>query len=144
MKIYFATDHAGFELKEALIPYVESLGHETEDLGAYEYDKNDDYPDYVQKIEKMEEGEKAIIMGGGGQGEAIVANRIKGVRAAVIYSLNQDAIRLSREHNDSNVLSLAARFISLDEAKDIVDLWIRTEFSGDERHIRRINKIDND
>lgn len=143
MKIYFATDHAGFELKELLIPYVEGLGHETEDLGAHEYDESDDYPDYIQKIEKMKYGDRAIIMGGSGEGEAMVANKIKGVRAVVVYSQNEDIIRLSREHNDANVLSLGARFIGADEAKDIVELWLRTEFSGEERHIRRINKIDN-
>lgn len=143
MKVYFATDHRGFELKEELLPFVESLGHEVEDLGAYKYDELDDYPDYIKKIEKLNDDERAIILGSSGQGEAIVANRIKGVRAVVVYSQHEEIIRLSREHNDANVLSLAASFVSINEAKDIVEIWLNTEFSGDERHIRRINKIDN-
>lgn len=143
MKIYFATDHRGFELKEFLIPLVQTLGYETEDLGAYEYDENDDYPDYIKKIDKMGETDKAVIIGGTGQGEAMVANRIKGIRAAVIYSQHEDIIRLSREHNNANVLSIAASFVSKEEAADIVEMWLGTEFSGDKRHVRRINKIDN-
>lgn len=143
MKVYFATDHRGFELKEFLIPFVQNLGYDIEDLGAYEHNEVDDYPDYIKKIEKMGEDDKAIILGGSGQGEAMVANRIKGIRAAVVYSQHEDIIRLSREHNDANVLSLGANFISTDEAKNIVEMWLKTEFSGDERHIRRINKIDN-
>lgn len=144
--IYFAADHAGFELKEALVAYVAGLGYEVEDCGAFSLDPNDDYPAFMQKagdaVAASPLAHKAIILGGSGQGEAIVANRIPGVRAVVYYGGNPAIVRLSREHNDANVLSLGARFLTLDEAQNAVRLWLDTDFSGDERHIRRIAAID--
>jgi len=167
MLIYFATDHAGFELKGKLIPFVKELGFEVEDCGAYELNENDDYPEFVkkaaQKVSEDPENSKAIILGGSGQGEAIVANRFRNIRAAVYYGSNSatsfaqgyggskkatldkgnlEIIKLSREHNDANVLSLGARFLSEEEAKEAVKLWLETSFSGEERHKRRINNID--
>jgi ribose 5-phosphate isomerase B len=157
MKIYFAADHAGFPLKEVLRPFVESLGYEVEDMGAYSLDMNDDYPVFIlaaaRKVAEDPEGSRAIVIGGSGQGEAFAANRIKGVRAVVYYgepSHKQidadgreiDMITSTRNHNDSNVLSLGGRFISIDEAKIAAEKWLTTAFSGSERHMRRHTMID--
>ncbi len=145
MKIYFASDHAGFEMKNALLEYVKELGYETEDCGTYEINPEDDYPEFIKKaaqaVSNDPKNSKAIILGGSGQGEAMAANRFPSVRAAVFYGHNPDIIKLSREHNDANVLSLGARFLSLDEAKETVKLWLETKFSGEEKHKRRIEEI---
>lgn len=147
MKVFFATDHAGFELKNSLLDFVrDELGYEVEDLGAYEYNEEDDYPDFIKKaVEGLRPStdDRAIILGGSGAGEAIVANRSKGVRAVVYYGGPLDIVRLSREHNDANVLSLGARFLNVEEAKTAVKLWLSTDFSDESRHTRRIQKIDN-
>ncbi len=146
MKIFFASDHAGFEMKNALMEFVKELGFEAEDCGAYELNEDDDYPEFVkkaaQKISEDPENSKAVILGGSGQGEAMVANRFPNVRAAIFYGGNKDIIKLSREHNDANVLSLGSRFLSLDEAKEAVKLWLETGFSDEERHKRRILEIE--
>ncbi len=146
MKVYFATDHAGFELKNALIAYVrDELGFEVEDCGALEYDAEDDYPELIRSAAHAisnQTSDKAIILGGSGQGEAIVANRYNAVRAAVYYGGPTEIVKLSREHNDANVLSLGARFLSEEEARAAVSLWLTTPFSGEERHARRIKAID--
>jgi len=147
MTIYFATDHAGFELKEALISYVrDELGHTPIDCGATALNPDDDYPEFIKKVgeavSKNPNEVRAIIFGGSGQGEAMVANRFPYVRATVYYGGPLDIITLSREHNDANVLSLGARFIKLEEAKEVVSLWLRTPFSKDVRHVRRITQID--
>ncbi|MBU4536490.1 RpiB/LacA/LacB family sugar-phosphate isomerase [Patescibacteria group bacterium] len=146
-KVLMATDHAGFELKESLKFFLKELGYTVEDKGAYEYDSEDDYPDFIKsvamEISENSEEFKAIILGGSGQGEAIVANRFKNVRAVVYNFLDFDIIKLSREHNNANILSLGARFLTKDHTKEAVKLWLETPFSGEERHIRRIQKIDN-
>ncbi len=144
MKIYFASDHAGFEMKEKLKEFLKEKGYEVEGLGDFVYDKQDDYPDFIFKAAKAvaeDEGSKGIILGGSGQGEAIAANKVKGIRAVVYYGGPEDIVKLSREHNDANILSLGARFLSEEEAKKVVDLWLKTPFSGEERHQRRIQKI---
>jgi ribose 5-phosphate isomerase B len=144
MKIHIGTDHAGFELKQKLVPFLQSLGHEAVDFGAHEYDESDDYPDFIAPVAKAvseDRSARGIILGGSGQGEAMVANKFPYVRAAVYYGGTLEIIRLSREHNDANILSLGARFLSEDEAKAAVELWLNTPFSGEERHIRRIEKI---
>ena len=144
--ILFAADHAGFELKDQLLTFVKDLGYVTEDFGAHTLDLDDDYPGIMApvgfKIGSNPEKYKAIILGGSGQGEAIVANRFPGVRAVVYYGGNLEIIKLSREHNDANILSLGARFLTSDEAKEAVKLWLETPFSGEERHVRRIEQID--
>jgi len=155
--VYFATDHAGLEFKNALLLYVrDDLGYEVVDCGPVVYDAQDDYPDFIgHAARKVSESPKdrAIILGGSGQGEAMVANRFPNVRATVFYgeplTPQVDAsgqtlsmIQSSREHNDSNVLSLGARFITIDIAKDAVALWLAGTFSGEERHVRRIKKIE--
>lgn len=146
MTIYFAADHAGFELKEILRKYVRELGFAVEDCGALTLDPHDDYPAFMkaaaQAVGDNPLERKAIILGGSGQGEAIVANRVPGVRAALYYGGPSDIIRLSREHNDANVLSLGARFLHEQDAKNAVKLWLSTPFLGDERHTRRIAAID--
>ena len=145
MRIYIGSDHAGFELKQKLIPFVQSLGHEVVDKGAFASDEHDDYPDFIVPVaEEVVKNpfSRGIILGGSGQGEAIAANRVKGARAAVFYGGPLDIVELSREHNDANILSLGARFITEGEAETAIQLWLETEFSGDERHIRRIKKID--
>lgn len=147
MKIIFAADHAGFTLKEALVPFVrDELGYEVEDLGAHELDPLDDYPDFMHRVgtavAEDHNNVRGIILGGSGVGEAIVVNRYKGVRAVAYYGGNLDIITLSREHNDANVLSLGARFLTVEDARTAVKLWLETPFSGDERHTRRIKKID--
>ena len=146
MKIYIGSDHAGFELKEKLKAHAVMLGHVVEDLGAYEYNSTDDYPDFCRPVALAvvgNPGSRGIVLGGSGEGEAIVANRVPGIRASVYYGGALDIIALSREHNDSNILSIGARMILESEAMEAVKLWLERSFSGDERHIRRINKIDN-
>ena len=154
MTIYFGADHAGFKLKQALIPFVEGLGHDVVDLGAYEFDPDDDYPDYVipvaRAVARNSETERGIILGGSGQGEAIAANRFAQVRAIVFngqYAPKDGRevpleVPLSREHNNANIISLGARFLSREEAQDAVRVWLETAFSGDERHVRRLAKIE--
>ena len=145
MKIFLASDHAGFELKRFLSERLSLAGHEVRDLGAKEFNPEDDYPDFVsvvaKEISRDPSVSKGIVIGGSGQGEAICANKFYGVRAAVYYGGNMDIVKLSREHNDANILSLGARFISPSDALNAVTLWLRTPFSGDERHKRRNNKL---
>lgn len=146
MKVIFASDHAGFEYKRELIPFVEALGFEVEDKGPQALDADDDYPDFIgpaaEEVSRDPENVRGIILGASGQGEAIVANRFRGVRATVYYGGNLEIIKLSREHNNANMLSLSARFLSIDDAKEAVKLWLTTPFMGEERHLRRIGKID--
>lgn len=146
MRIYIASDHAGFELKKILVSHLELMGHVVIDKGAYELNPTDDYPDFISLVAEAITGGEAdfgVVLGGTGTGEAIEANRLFGVRAAVYYGGPEEIIKLAREHNDANILSLGARFISEDEAKRAVDLFLDTKFSGDERHKRRILKLDN-
>lgn len=146
--IYLGSDHAGFALKEKIKAFLESQDQRLTDFGAFHNDNNDDYPDFVTPVAKAVAADaaagvesKGIIFGGSGQGEAMAANRIDGVRAVVYYGGHLDIIKLSREHNDANTLSLGARFISGEEAVDAMKLWLETPFSNGERHIRRIQKF---
>lgn len=142
--IYLATDHAGFELKEAIKKFLRKEGYEVKDCGAQTLDPQDDYPDFISKAAEAVSKEPesyGIILGGSGQGEAIVANKFPNVRASVYYGKLEEMPRLTREHNDSNILSLGARFLSVDETLAAVKLFLETPFSGDPRHIRRIEKI---
>lgn len=146
MKIYLGSDHAGYDLKEKLFQFLIDLGYEVTDEGPFSFDPEDDYPDHVSEVarEVADGGGEVmgIVIGGSGQGEAIVANRFKGVRAVVYYGGAGTIVRLSREHNDANVLSIGARFVGEEEAKQAVKMWLETEFSKEERHSRRIAKID--
>ena len=144
MNIHLATDHAGLELKNAIKDYLIGKGHEVTDHGAHEYDAQDDYPDFIfpcARAVAADPERRGIILGGSGQGEAMAANRIKGVRAAVYYGSEREIARLSREHNNANVLSLGARFISEQEIYDIIETWLDEPFEGG-RHQRRIDKLD--
>ena len=144
MKIYLASDHAGFELKQFLINHLIELGFIIEDCGAYQMDPSDDYPDFITPASKKianDAGSLGIIIGGSGQGEAMAANRIKGIRAAVYYDGPIDIVKLSRLHNNANVLSLGARFISNERAINIIDIWLNESFEGG-RHQKRIDKLD--
>ncbi len=145
-KIFLGSDHAGFELKEEVKKYLKSLDFEVEDEGAHKLDHEDDYPDFIvpvaKKVAKDPKSSKGIIFGASGQGEAIAANRIKGVRAALYYGGDIEIVKLSRTHNSANILSLGARFLGKKEAIEAVKMWLDTDFSNEPRHIRRINKID--
>ena len=160
MKIYIASDHAGFYLKKHLIQYLGIKGYEVEDCGAHEMNDGDDYPDFIipcsQKV-SSDEGSLGIVIGGSGQAEAICANKVKGIRAVVFYGpimpqlaadvtgrISRNAyemVRLTRLHNNANVISLGARFLTQDEAKKAISIFIETEFEGG-RHIERIKKIE--
>ncbi len=143
MKIYIGTDHAGFDLKEELIRFLEDSGYEVEDMGAYEFSATDDYPDFVFPVAKVvaedAENRRGIILGGTGIGNGILANKVKGIRAGVVY--DEYSAKMSREHNDANVMTLGARTLTVNKAKKLVKLWLNTPFSNEERHKRRIDKI---
>lgn len=160
MKVYLATDHAGFELKNKIVEFLKNEGFEVEDCGPETYDKDDDYPDWISKAaEKVSQNPEdfGIVFGGSGQGEAIVANKFKNVRCALFYGPvippiatditgktsddPYEMLRLTREHNNSNMLSIGVRFMSEDDAKNAVKLFLNSKYSGEERHDRRINKI---
>lgn len=148
MKIYLATDHAGFELKENIKKYLEETGHEVYDCGALTLEPGDGYPEYMaraaESVQKdaMHAPAMAVIFGGSGQGEAIVANRYRHVRAIVYAGGNLELVKLGREHNDANVISIGARFVTEAETKQAIDLFLSTPFSHDERHAERIIEIE--
>ncbi|MBV9159087.1 MAG: RpiB/LacA/LacB family sugar-phosphate isomerase [Candidatus Kaiserbacteria bacterium] len=165
MKVYFAADHAGFDLKAILIAYVNSLSTaglplEAVDCGAFEFDKADDYPDFIGRAAKLLAADsaagiesRAIVIGASGQGEAMAANRFPGVRCALYYGEPKgtqkdmsgkelDMLSSTREHNGANALSLGARFLSEEEAKNAVKSWLAHPYPGEDRHARRIQKLD--
>jgi len=144
-KVFLASDHAGWELKEALGAFLSERGFQVEDLGPVTYEKDDDYPDTIAPLARAvaeEQGSMGVAVGLSGEGEAMAANRHKGARAAVYYGGNPEIFKLSREHNDANILSLSAKFLTQEQAKEAVLAWLMTDFSGDERHLRRIKKLD--
>ena len=143
MKIYLASDNAGFELKNFIYKELTKINYDVEDCGPYELDPKDDYPDYIipaaKKVASLEDS-RGIIMGGSGQGEAIAANRIKGIRAVVYYDGPLEIIKLSRNHNNAIIISFGARFISNVKVKEVLNIWLNEEFEAG-RHIQRINKL---
>jgi ribose 5-phosphate isomerase B len=161
MKIFLATDHTGFSLKEKLKTFLQEKGYTVEDCGAYSYDKDDDYPDFIAKaaeaVGKDPQNARGIVMGGSGQGEAIVANKINGVRCALFYTpaiptqaVNAEGdastdpfeiLKLTREHNGANVLSIGVRFVTEEDVMKAVLLWLESPDPTNERHLRRIEKI---
>ena len=144
MKIFIASDHAGYEMKNYLIDVLNDLNHLIEDCGAFTFDPLDDYPDFITPAAKKVAStinSRGIILGGSGQGEAIAANRIQGIRAAVYYGGPREIVKLSRLHNNANILSLGARFIVKEDIIDIISLWLSEPFEGG-RHEQRIKKLD--
>ena len=141
--IVLATDHAGFELKEHVKRFLIKKGYDIKDFGALEYDGLDDYPDFILPAAKYISEHKliGIIFGGSGQGEAMAANRIKGIRAAVFYNGPNEIVELSRLHNNANIISIGARFVSNQEVEKVIELWLSTDFE-EGRHEKRINKLD--
>jgi ribose 5-phosphate isomerase B len=153
MKIYIGTDHAGYVLKEKLVSALKLQKYEVIDKGAFKYNENDDYPDFVvpvaREVSKDPDHSRGIILGGTGQGEAITANRFPHVRAVVYYGRataivdNESGILArSRAHNDANILSLGARYFDEESMMEVVNYWLNAPYSGDERHVRRLGKID--
>jgi len=142
MKIFLGADHAGFKLKESIKKILSEAGYNINDQGNIILDSNDDYPDYSFAVSKKvidEEDSRGIIICGSGQGACIAANKMKGIRGAVISNI-EEAIK-SREHNDSNILCLSGWYLHEDEALAIIQKWLETPFSNEERHIRRLKKI---
>lgn len=146
MKIYFASDHAGFELKAKLVEVVKNMGYTIEDLGPFQYDPDDDYPVYIARAAEMvsdnPQNSRAIVLGGSGQGEDTVAEKFPGVRSTDFYGGPIDIVKLGREHNDSNVLALGARFLDEQHAVEAVKVWLETPFSEEARHVRRLEEIE--
>ena len=156
MRVYFASDHAGFGLKSSLMPYVRDMGHEVEDCGPTSFQDGDDYPDYVLLCAKKvaaDKGSFGIVIGASGQGEAMAANRVKGARAAVYYGddfgAQTDAqgniynlLQSVRAHNDANILSIGARFVTDPAARRAIGIFLDTPFQGEAHHLRRIAKLD--
>jgi ribose 5-phosphate isomerase B len=143
--IHVAADHAGFMHKDAVSDWLKSEGFTVEDHGAYQYDEADDFPDFIVRAALAVARtplERAIIFGGSGQGEAMLANRLPGVRATVLYSDSPEIVALSRAHNNANVLSIGARFLSVDDAKRHVWEWLHGAALADEKYERRNAKID--
>jgi ribose 5-phosphate isomerase B len=141
MRIAIGSDHAGFEYKERIEKMLLDAGHEVRDFGTHTPDRCD-YPRFIRPVaEAVAAGqfERGIVVGGSGNGEAIVANRVRGVRCAIAWDLR--SARLSRQHNDANVLSLGQRMMAIEEALEIVELWLATPFDGG-RHAERIRMID--
>lgn len=160
MKVYLATDHAGFELKNKVAGILRSEGYEVEDCGPFAFDKDDDYPDWISKAAQkvsLDPQSFGIVFGGSGQGEAIVANKFKNVRCAVFYTPaipaqpidingissddSYEMVRLAREHNNANMLSLGIRFLTQPQIIEAIKIFMENPFTGEERHARRIEKI---
>jgi ribose 5-phosphate isomerase B len=142
MRVHLGSDHAGFELKTAVVRRLVELGHEPVDHGPEQYDADDDYPPYVLRAAEAaaaEPGSLGVVIGGSGNGEAIAANKVRGVRCALAWSVETAA--LGRQHNDANVVSLGGRMHDEDTALGFVEAFLTTDYSGDERHSRRIGML---
>lgn len=144
--IHLATDHAGFLYKNFVKEWLESEGYAVVDHGAYHHEEDDDFPDYIAKaaeaVSKDTTHARALIFGGSGQGEAMIANRFAHVRATVFYGGNKDIVKLSRNHNDANVLSIGARFVEKDDLKPIISDWLKEGFFTESKYERRNQKIE--
>jgi ribose 5-phosphate isomerase B len=143
MRVYLGSDHAGFELKQHLVNHLAKEGYEVVDIGAHVYDAADDYPTFCLHTGAKvvgDPGSLGVVIGGSGNGEQIAANKVAGVRAALAWNL--ETAQLSRQHNDANVVGIGARQHTLDEAAAIVEAFLSTPFSGDPRHVRRIEQVE--
>lgn len=142
MRVHIGGDHAAFDLHQELLTFLAAEGHEVTDHGPFEYDAVDDYPVFVLRAAEAvasDPGSRGIVLGGSGNGEQMAANKVAGIRAALCY--NAELARLAREHNDARVLSMGARMQSLGGAKEIVQVFLATDFTGEERHQRRIDMV---
>jgi ribose 5-phosphate isomerase B len=144
MIIYLGADHAGYELKNVISEYLVHSGHEVKDLGAKTLDEEDDYPRYAYSVAGQilgsNDDDRGILICGSGQGMAMAANRVNGVRAALCW--NEESARASRRDDDANVLVLPARFIDSRDAEDIVDAWLKTAFAADPKYKRRLDELE--
>ncbi|MEI8215350.1 MAG: ribose-5-phosphate isomerase [Actinomycetota bacterium] len=144
MRIHIGSDHAGLDFKNELITHLVMNGHDVTDHGPYEYDALDDYPDFcIPAAEAVAKDATSlgIVLGGSGNGEQMAANKVKGIRAALVWSI--DTAKLAREHNNANVIAVGGRMHEADFVKLLIDTFIATPYTGDERHARRIQKISN-
>jgi ribose 5-phosphate isomerase B len=145
-KLLIGADHAGFEMKEAVKAWLQGLGYEIEDVGAYQFNETDDYPDFVmpmaEQISESKGSLNGIFFAGNGQGEAIAANRFPFVHATVYDGRGEKAIKYMKEHDDSNLLTIGSRLVDEEDVKMAVKIWLETDFSAEERHIRRLKKIE--
>jgi len=142
MRVFLGTDHAGLELKAHLLAAVAAAGHEPVDCGAFDFDPEDDYPPFCIEVGErvvVEPGSLGVVIGGSGNGEQIAANKVPGVRAALVW--NRSTAELARQHNDANVVAVGGRQHSVEEATELVLLFLATPFSNEERHVRRIGLV---
>ena len=144
MRVHIGSDHAGLELKNALVEHLKSSGHDVVDHGPHVYDALDDYPVFcipAAQAVASENGSFGIVLGGSGNGEQMAANKVKGIRAALVWSI--ETAKLAREHNDANVIAIGGRMHPIEVCKELIDVFLATQFSNDERHIRRIGQVSN-
>ncbi len=144
MRVHIGSDHAGLELKNSLVEHLKSSGHDVIDHGPHEYDALDDYPVFcipAAQAVASEKGSFGIVLGGSGNGEQMAANKVKGIRAALVWSI--ETAKLAREHNDANVIAIGGRMHAIDVCKELIDAFLATPFSNDQRHIRRIGQVSN-
>lgn len=142
MKIFVGTDHAGFELKEEMKTFLEGKGYQVVDSGAFDYNKDDDYPDFCAKAAEgvaQTPGSFGFVFGKSGTGEMVVANKVRGIRCGL--AVNAENVKLAREHNDANMLSFGSAFATVEQMQALALLFINTPFSNEERHKRRVAKI---
>ena len=142
MRVHIGSDHAGFEAKAALVAALIERGHEVADHGPSEYDAVDDYPPFCLATGAAvvaDAGSLGIVLGGSGNGEQMAANKVDGVRAALVWS--EETAQLAREHNDANVISVGARMHDAADVLRFVEVFLQTPFSGDSRHVRRIDQL---
>ena len=144
MRVHIGSDHAGLELKNSLVEHLKSSGHDVVDHGPHEYDALDDYPVFCIPAAQgvaNETGSFGIVLGGSGNGEQMAANKVKGIRAALVWSV--ETAKLAREHNDANVIAIGGRMHPIEMCKELIDVFLATPFSNDERHVRRIGQVSN-
>ena len=144
MRVHIGSDHAGLELKNSLVEHLKSSGHDVIDHGPHEYDALDDYPVFcipAAQAVASEKGSFGIVLGGSGNGEQMAANKVKGIRAALVWSV--ETAKLAREHNDANVIAIGGRMHAIEVCKELIDAFLATPFSNDQRHIRRIGQVSN-
>jgi ribose 5-phosphate isomerase B len=142
MRVHLGSDHAGLELKNHLVAWLRDSGHQAIDHGPYAYDASDDYPVFCLRTAQSvvgDPGSLGVVIGGSGNGEQIAANKVQGIRAALAWS--EETAELARLHNDANVVSVGARMHTVEAATRFVDVFLSTEFSGEERHMRRIATV---